>query len=241
MSKLDKVLETAAPVAKETAKLTGKGLKLAGKGIKKAGTKAIDSYKDNKEDKVHEYIAELKERYPGCLIFVAYEVSLFNMDKLNSMGANVSAIDFDKNIIVIFNESNSLQYRVIETYDSLFRRSSLFNNDGEIIGNIKPHGRLLSKEYESIYHRGNYSYDLDNKYHNGFNIPELTLQWTGGGIFDTDYIVYHNGLVTMEKVKIKGRNLIAVADPLYLENSLLIYTAIHLRNHPRPETGGGGE
>ena len=85
-------------MAKETAKLTGKGLKLAGKGIKKAGTKAIDSYKDNKEDKVHEYIAELKERYPGCLIFVAYEVSLFNMDKLNSMGANVSAIDFDKNI-----------------------------------------------------------------------------------------------------------------------------------------------
>lgn len=241
MSKLDKVLEAAAPVAKETAMITGKGLGLAGKEIKRAGTKVINSYKDKREDIVHERITELKEIYPDCMIFVAYEVSLFNMDKLNSMGANVSASDFDKNIIIIFNELNSVQYRIIETYDSIFRRSSLFNNIGERIGNIKPHGRLLSKEYESIYHRGSYTYDLDNKYHNGFNTPELTLQWVGGGIFDTDYKVYHNGLITMEKIKMKGRNLIVVADPLYLENSLLIYTAIHLRNHPRPETGGGGE
>ena len=132
MGKLDKVLEVATPIAKEaakgTAKLTGKGLKIAGKGIKKAGETAIDSYKDNKEERVQELIDEIKECYPGCALFSAYDVSVFNRDKLNNMGGNVSNYDLNNHIVVFFDESNIMKFKIVEVYDSIFRRSTLFSS-----------------------------------------------------------------------------------------------------------------
>ena len=238
MGKLDKVLNVAAPVAKEaakgTAKLTGKGIKMAGKGIKKAGDTAIDSYKDSKEEKVQNRIDELKEMYPGCAVLSAYEASMFNNKKLNLMGANISSFDLDKNIIVLFDESNRLQFKIIEIYDSIIRRSNIYDRHGWKIGNIKPHTKLFSQESESIYHRGNHIFDLNHKYRNGFSIPGLRLQWVGGGLFESDYKIYFNGMVAMEKIKIKDRSLIVVVDPSFLENCILIHAAIHLRSHPKP-------
>ena len=247
MGKLDTILDAATPVAKEAAKesvkLTGKGLKHVGKGLKTAGEKVIDSHNESKEEKVRNRIDELKVLYPGCSVFLAYEASIFNRGKLNLIGANISDFDLENTVIVFFDEANRLQFKIIEVYDSIFRRSSLFNAKGQKIGNIKSHKKLLSQEHESIYHRGNYIFNLDHKYKNGFSIPGLALQWGDGSYFDSNYKVYFNGMVAMEKIRMKGRNLVVVVDPSLLENCLLIYAAIHLRSHPRPTRGvyGGGD
>lgn len=240
MGKIEKAFEIAAPIAKETAKLTGKGLVLAGKGVKKAGEKAAQKKGEIDYEKFQDYLEPLKELYPDSCAFIAYEATQFNYHKLNKMGTDLKLLDIDHTMHFIFDEGENLRYKVDEFYDSFIRHSVLYDNVGRV-GSVEAHKKLFtSQERESVRLRGRHLFDIDSKQPGGISMDVMKLVEFNR----EDYKVLFNNVVVMDVSRFKGKDVIVIADRNRLESCLLIYAAIRLRNHPKPisySSGGGGD
>lgn len=243
MSKLDKVLEITAPVAKETAKetakLAGKGMKLAGKGIKEAGEKAVTNYKEKKEDQIETRFEELKEQYPGGIVFRAFDAtSSFDGRKLSKLGLEKYAkadklMNIPKLSMVIVNQNNEVQYRLYGDFDAQVKRYFVVYGQGtNRIGSVNEHQKILSLQegaYETIRVGSKILGDLHDNY--SFTNPNILVE-NAGTITHTHFVV-SNPLCTMMEIEaVRGHVFIAIADPHFLNECIMIFTAIELIRKP---------
>ena len=184
MGKLDKVLETTAPVAKAaakgSAKLTGKGLVLAGKGIKVAGGKALDNYKEQKVNQIDNRFQELAEQYPGGVVFSVYNPEhVGDRKKLISLGLKHYAKDpyvFNLSRVakVIVDQNNNVQYTLHGKYHTELKRVFTVYAQGKIIGIVNEHSKWFSHSYETIKCGIHTLGKLFDNY--TFSDPEITIE-----------------------------------------------------------------
>ena len=252
MGKLDKVLEVATPVAKEaakgTAKLTGKGLMLAGKGIKEAGSKAVTNYKENKAEQIDNRFEELKQQYVDGIVFRSYNVeSCFDEKKLNNLGLQkyakpVSSLNISKLAKVIVDPENEVQYRIYgDYYADLKRYFAVFGQGMNKIGSVNEHKKILKLSenfYETIKHGNRTIGELNDLYR--FRKSNYSIEHPGS-VFDSRVVVKNPLCTMMEIERVRGQEFIAITDLHFVEECILIYTAIDLIRNPGPgayDTGG---
>lgn len=243
MPKLDKVLEVATPIAKETAKetakLTGKGLKIAGKGIKTAGKKAVINYKEKKEDQIVTRFEELKEQYPGGIVFRAFDAtSSFDGKKLSKLGLEKYAkadklLNISKLSMVIVDQDNEVQYRLYGDFDAQVKRYFVVYGQGtNRIGSVNEHQKILSLQegaYETIRVGSKKLGDLHDTYQ--FTNPNILVE-NAGNITHTHFVV-RNPLCTMMEIEaVRGQDYLTVVDPHFANECIMIYTAIKLIRKP---------
>ena len=254
MSKMDKVLEKASPIAKgaakETIKFTGRSLKKAGKGIKETGSNAIDNYKEKKAAQIGNRIEELKEKYPEGAIIRPYSVEGFSDRKrLEKMGLKkyvkdpglFDVTDLSKLTKVIVNQDNEVQYKIHGDYDAEIKRYFAVLGQGiNKIGSVNEHQKLLDRlvdnqnVYETIKY-GNAKLVLYDDY--SFDNPSLSIEKLGSSLSESHFIVSNLSGPMMEIDKVRGRELIAIADKSFMDECVMIYVAIDLIRTPSPGMG----
>jgi len=241
MGKLDKVLEVATPIAKEaakeTAKLTGKGLKAAGKGIKEAGGKAVANYKETKRDQMEGKIAELNEKFSAGTVLCAFNTGTsWDIKKVNKLGIGIYSknAEMSKLAKILIDDNNELCYKAYGDYENTIKRYfSVHDRYGNKIGSVNEHSKKFGYPYETVKCKGEKLGILNHKY--AFDNTDYIIERIGS-MFSPKHFTVHTimGLL-MEIEEVRGQEFIAIADKERMDECALLYMAIDLIWNPKPE------